>query len=199
MLIRIIIKSFLVLLLSCAVLMSSCSNEGNDSENGDNNGQIPTVDWAADGVITSGEYAKTTTFGNFALSWRSDTQNIYIGMRVKTTGWISLGIKPTSAMKDADIILGYVDGSGTTITDQFGTSSFVHELDTSLGGTNDIITYGGSESGGYTVIEFSRALDAGDEYDQVITSGDSPIIWAYGSTDVISNRHATRGSGTLNL
>jgi hypothetical protein len=196
------ISSFVLLIsiLALSLVSACCAPATNgDGENGNGNDQVPTVDWAADGEIASGEYAKTATFGNFALSWRSDTQNVYIGMRVMTTGWISLGIKPTSAMKDADIILGYVDGSETTITDQFGTSSFVHELDTSLGGTNDIITYGGSESGGYTVIEFSRALTADDDYDQAITIGDNTIIWAYGSTDVISNKHATRGSGTLNL
>jgi hypothetical protein len=187
----------LLIVIPALLLMGGCGSS--PEENGNGNGDVPTVDWAADGAITSGEYAKTATFGNYVLSWRSDTQNIYIGMRVKTVGWVALGIKPTSAMKDADIVLGYVADGQTTITDQYGTSAYVHQLDTGLGGTDDIIAFAGSDDGEYTVLEFSRTLAADDEYDKPITSGANPIIWSYGSADNGSSQHAARGSGTLNL
>lgn len=197
-----LVSTFVLLISILLVPLSiACCSPTEESENGNGNGsgQEPTVDWASDGVITDGEYVETVTYGNFQLLWRNDDTKIYIGMKVKTTGWISLGIKPSSAMKDADMILGYVDGGETTLTDQYGTSTFGHQLDTDLGGTDDIIAYGGSYDGEYTVIEFSRTLAVDDEYDQPITSGANAIIWAYGSTDTISVKHSTRGSGTLTL
>lgn len=67
-------------------------------------------------------------------------------------------------------------------------------LDTSVGGTNDILASAGSESGGVTVIKYVRSLDTGDVNDKVISNtgihvtnmslmtGDMSCILAYNPT-----------------
>lgn len=159
-----------------------------------------TVEWSADGIITPGEYSGTNTYGNYEIHWSSDEHNIYIGMRAKTDGWVSLGIQPGSRMRDADMIFGFVQDSGTTVYDLFSTGDFgPHPPDTDLGGTYDVIESGGGEEGEYTTIEFKRLLNTGDEYDNELFNGVNKIIWAYGSADEMSLQHTARGYGEIDL
>ena len=158
------------------------------------------VEWSADGIITPGEYSGTNIYGNYEIHWSSDEQYIYIGMRAKTDGWVSLGIQPGSRMKDADMIFGFVKDSETTVYDLFSTGDFgPHPPDTDLGGTDDVIESGAREEGGYTTIEFKRLLNTGDEYDNPLQSGVNKIIWAYGSADELSLQHTARGYGEIDL
>jgi hypothetical protein len=158
------------------------------------------IAWAADGVVSSGEYTNVNTYGDYEINWRSDEKNIYIGLKVKTSGWVALGIQPGLMMKNADIVLGYVNDGKTNISDQYSTGNFgPHQPDTELGGNNDILDFGGQEVGGYTTIEFKRALDTGDQYDHPLLKGVNKIIWAYGSDDQSKIKHVSRGYGELDL
>ena len=156
--------------------------------------------WIANGIISSGEYTRSSTYGNFELHWSGDEQYIYIGMKAKTSGWISLGIQPGSAMKDADMILGLVKDGQVEVYDQFSTGTYgPHPDDTSLGGTDDIVEFGGKEEGGFTVIEFRRNIDTGDKYDLPLSGGVHKVIWAYGSKDDSKAKHSSRGYGEIEL
>jgi hypothetical protein len=159
------------------------------------------VAWSADGVISSsGEYTNINTYGDYEINWTSDEKYIYIGLKVKTSGWVALGIQPGLMMKDADIILGDISDGKVAVYDQFSTGNFgPHLSDTELGGINDILEFGGTETGGYTTIEFKRALDTGDEYDHPLLKGVNKIIWAYGSDDQSKIKHVSRGYGELDL
>ena len=158
------------------------------------------MEWAADGVLGDKEYLGEMSYGDYEIRWSSDDQYIYIGIRAKTTGWVAVGLEPSSRMKDADMIFGFVKDRETTISDQFSTGTFgPHSPDTELGGTNDILEFGGKEEGGYTTIEFKRALSTGDEYDNELTKGAIRIIWSYGSTDEIREKHIVRGHGEITL
>jgi len=146
------------------------------------------------------EYLGEMSYGNYEIRWLSDDQYIYIGIRAKTTGWVALGIKPTSAMKDADMIFGFVKDGAITVSDQFSTGTYgPHSPDTELGGTNDILEFDGKEEGGYTTIEFKRRLSTGDEYDNEFTKGTVKIIWAFGPDDEIAKKHAVRGDGEISI
>lgn len=159
-----------------------------------------TGQWSADGVIQSNEYLGEMAYGDFEIYWVSDEQHIYVGLRAETTGWVAVGIQPGSRMKDADMVMGLVSGGETTILDMFSTGDFgPHSPDTELGGTDDILEFGGSEEGSYTTIEFKRLLDTGDQFDLPLSSGTHQIIWAYGATDSESQRHATRGYGEIQI
>lgn len=160
----------------------------------------PTATWTADGVISSGEYASTNTYGDYRISWKSDEKYVYIGLSVKTTGWVAMGIQPGLMMKDADIVLGDVSDGKVTVDDQYSTGNFgPHVSDDQLGGTNDILEPGGKEIAGYTIIEFKRALDTGDKYDHPLVKGTNKIIWSYGSDDQAEVQHVNRGYGELDL
>lgn len=156
--------------------------------------------WSADGVITVEEYLGEMQYGDYEIHWVSDEQYVYIGISAKTTGWVAVGFQPGRRMKDADMVFGFVKDGETTVYDLFSTGDFgPHPLDTELGGTDDILEFGGSEAEGFTTIEFKRALDTGDEYDNPLSQGINKIIWAYGSDDKLTLKHARRGYGELNL
>ena len=160
----------------------------------------PTEAWVADGIINSGEYSGSAEFGNFSLYWRSDNEYAYFGMKAETTGFVALGIQPGNAMKDADIIFGYVEDGNAVVVDLFSTGAFgPHSEDTELGGVNNVTEFAGTENDGITVIEFKRALNTADEYDIPLKKGINKIIWSYGSSDSMDRKHSNRGYGEINL
>lgn len=122
-------------------------------------------------------------------------------MRAATAGWVALDIEPSSAMKDADMIIGLVRGAEVEVYDLFARGRFgPHPPDTELGGSDDILEYGGSEQDGSTVIEFKRALDTGDQYDHPLARGERyRILWAYGDSDEPGEKHTRRGKGEIRL
>jgi hypothetical protein len=158
------------------------------------------VEWSADGIITDGEYGGAATFGDYEIHWTSDGNYIYIGMKAKTSGWLAVGTQPGTTMKDADLVMGFVSDGKATVYDLYSTGDFgPHPPDTELGGTNDIIEFGGKEMGGYTTIEFKRLLDTGDKYDRLFSVGANTIMWSYGSDDQSTIKHVNRGLGEIDL
>ena len=157
------------------------------------------AEWAADGVIGPGEYSETLDQGTYKLYWYSTESTIRVAMQATTEGWVALGLQPGERMKDSDIILGLVVDGEILLLDSYSSGDFgPHKADSEFGGTDDIVVFGGSESGGSTTVEFERALDTGDSYDVALERGQKMgIIWAYGSTDDEGQRHSTRGYGEM--
>jgi len=157
-------------------------------------------EWSADGVIKANEYHSSNKYDDYELYWRSDEQYLYIGMKAKTNGWVSIGIQPGSKMKDADMIFGFVEDGQVTVMDLFSTGNFgPHPPDVELGGTDDILVFGGEEEGEFTTIEFKRALSTNDNYDLPIMAGVNKIIWSFGSNDSFTQKHARRGNGEIDI
>ncbi len=105
------------------------------------------VKWLPDGVIEEGEYTHNMSLskGEFQLYWRIENGILYIALKGETTGWVAIGFGPTNVMKDADIVLGWVENDSATVLDMYSTGpTGPHPPDTKLGGTNDIQAYGGS-------------------------------------------------------
>jgi len=160
----------------------------------------PIEIWSADGIIKAREYSSNVQHGDYQLFWWSDEQHVYIGIKVKTTGFVAVGIQPGSKMKDADMVLGFVKNGETNIYDMFSTGDFgPHQPDIELGGTNDILEFAGSEQDGFTIVEFKRSLNTGDDYDKTLFKGTNKIIWSYGSGDELGRKHTNRGYGEINL
>lgn len=159
--------------------------------------------WKADGILTQNEYKNSKEFGNgrFTAYWSNDEEYIYMALKGQTSGWVSIGFEPTTAMRDADMIFGLLSGGTPTVLDQYSTGDFgPHPSDEQLGGTNDLIETSGSETSGFTIIEFKRKLNTGDRYDKAFTKGQNiTIIWGLGSSDSINSPHALRGSGSIKL
>lgn len=160
----------------------------------------PSVAWTPDGVITAGEYSGSKTYGDYAIHWRVDDQYICVGMAAKTSGWVSVALQPGSGMKGADMILGFVKDAKAEVQDLYCTDNMgTHPADTALGGTDDILSAGGRETGGITTIEFKRSLATSDKYDLPFKKVVNKIMWAYGSSDNSASKHINRGYGEIDL
>jgi len=161
---------------------------------------ISTTVWSADGILVPVEYTNVKTYDNCEIHWASDDQYIYVGIKASTSGWVAVAVQPGSRMKDADMIFGFVKDGEATVYDLFSTGDFgPHPPDTELGGTDDILEFGGTDKDGVTIIEFKRALNTGDKYDNPLSQGVNKILWAYGSDDKLTLKHTKRGYGELNL
>lgn len=118
------------------------------------------------------------------------------------TGWVAIGFDPSSAMKDAQFIIAYVQDGDVFIRDDFGTGFFTHASDEALGGTDDISNAEGSEQNGKTAVSFTIPLDSGDRHDAVLASGKKhALLIAYGrdGADDFSLKHQSRSSVNITL
>jgi hypothetical protein len=157
-----------------------------------------------DGTITEGEYGDQLSFvaGGFLLYWELDRDTAHFGVQARTEGWVCLGIDPTQAMAEADMIFGWVEAGGSAgALDCYSTGLFgPHPPDEELGGRQDILSFAGSEQGGISTFEFSRPLDATDAYDKPLSrNGEITIIWAYSDSDDYLERHINRGKATIRM
>ncbi len=157
-----------------------------------------------DGVISEFEYEHTASFGDGKVTyhWLISGTMIKMAMVGQTDGWVAIGFDPTTAMKGADIIIGSVDSEGNVLVeDTYGTEPFGdHPSDISLGGTDDILAFGGTTDGSITTIEFERKLVSSDGFDKDIPAdGKVKIIWAISGGDDFVQGHTSRGTGEINF
>jgi hypothetical protein len=159
--------------------------------------------WTPDGIISVGEYSKNLTLsdGKYVVHWRNTAEDLYMALSGKTEGFVAIGFEPSQAMKDADMVMGWVSGGKATVLDLFSTGTYgPHPPDGDLGGKNDILEFGGSESDGWTVIEFQRKMDTGDQFDKSFKPGQTiNIIWSMSASDALAVRHNVRGASMLAL
>ncbi len=146
-----------------------------------------------DGIVEEDEYRQKLELEEerFIVFWKNDHEFLYMALKAKTTGWVAIGFEPTTRMKDADMIFGWVKDGQATLLDLYSTGSTgPHPPDEELGGTNDILEFEGTEEGGYTTIEFKRKMDTGDKYDKVLIPGQTlNFIWAMATSDSLNRKH----------
>lgn len=154
-------------------------------------GQLEVVE-AADGP----DGFKQVTTDEVTVAWRIDGENVRVRVSAPTTGWVSVGFDPATAMLDANMIIGYVADGEVHIEDHFGTGRIRHRPDTELGGTVDVREVSGIEQGGRTELAFTMPLDSDDQYDRVLRPGTThAIIFAYGNDgeDDVGSYHSASG------
>lgn len=141
------------------------------------------------------------TVENITFQWTVVDDHIKISLSAKTEGWVAVGFNPSRAMKDANLILGYVKEEKATITDHFGVTKHQHKSDEKLGGKNNITDISGTEEKGITTINFTIPLDSGDDNDPVIsTDAETTVLLAYSTgRDSFRTRHKFRTSLKVNL
>lgn len=143
---------------------------------------------------------KEITVASVTFKWVVIEKNLDIVLSAPTEGWISVGFEPTSMMKDANIIIGYVEGKEVIIDDQFGYSATSHRPDIEIGGTNDVTILGGFEESGNTTLKFSIPLESKDSFDRKLEEGKKyKVIVAYGKKDDLYSYHKRRGAVTIKL
>jgi hypothetical protein len=136
------------------------------------------------------------------MQWKVDGDRIDFIISAPTTGWVSIGFDPSQAMKDAQMVFGFVSGGEATITDQYGTGPFSHAKDTDLGGRDDVSSTEGSDENGTTTLRFTIPIDSGDEYDTPLTPGEKhTVLFAYGpdGEDNFTAKHTFRIKAELEL
>ncbi len=199
----------LLIMLLLPIILSGCIQPQKGPQVSEH---LATEKWVADGAIGANEYARSMTLfgpkasgysgGDLDVYWKNDAQFLYIALKGNTTGWISIGFEPEEWMKNADMILGSVDNGKAVVLDEFSTGNYgPHVQDLQLGGTDDILEYGGAEVSGQTTIEFKRKLDTGDKFDKAFVSGQKvSIIWAMANIDADAQKHnVAKGEGVMEL
>ncbi|RKZ05736.1 DOMON domain-containing protein [Candidatus Fermentibacteria bacterium] len=180
-------KSIIFTALLATVVLGSCGDDPTGPTEGEG-------DWL--------EY----TVDDFTFEWlvEDSSNTIRVKITAPSTGWVAVGFDPTLVMNEANLIIGYVSGGSVNIRDDFGTGQFSHDADTNLGGTNDVETISGSESGTNveTTLEFRIPLDSGDQYDKALVDGNTyTFIFAYGNNDAddYTSAHAWAESASFEL
>lgn len=123
---------------------------------------------------------------DYTIYWTVENNQINIALVVNTQGWVGFGIaEPTSGgMAGSDILTLYFADSGVlSYDDRYTFSETLPVVDQC---NNWILNSGQQTSDGHSVFELTRALDTGDPQDRPIVPGENRIIWAFGSTNVLS-------------
>jgi len=205
-----LMKSFYAtLLIGSLLILSGCVEPPEEQIISE---KVASEEWVADGVVGENEYSRSMVLvgpaksgysgGEMEISWGNDQENLYMALKGETSGWMAIGFDPLEWMKDADMILATVEDGKAVVLDEYSSGNYgPHEDDTTLGGTYDILESGGSEIDGYTVVEFKRKLDTGDEFDKALALG-QPVsfIWAMADSTSRDQKHnVAYGEGILTL
>jgi hypothetical protein len=130
------------------------------------------------------EEALDLTMDDVHLTMETDGTSLTVGISAPTTGWVAVGFDPSAAMKDANIVIGYVADGQVYLRDDWGSGHTSHEPDTDMGGADDITDASGEEAGGVTSISFTIPLDSGTPGDKAMIPGTTyDILLAYGPDD----------------
>lgn len=147
-------------------------------------------------------YSTVTAVGvtlNYLVT--ADMQNLDCQLIAATTGWVAVGFAPATGMQSANFIIGYHAG-GSFIRDDWGTSPSSHASDTSLGGTDNIISVSSTEEAGVTQLNFVIPLNSGDIFDRALVIGqtyDVLLARGFGGADNYTSGHAARGSAQITI
>lgn len=160
-----------------------------------------------DGTISEEEYQYHYEFqgGYYTLFWSTTSDEIFIGIKGETVGWVALGIDPETRMQGADMIFGWVNESGqANLRDAMATGPtgpHPEDTDSAIGGDNNISEFNGTQDSTVTMIEFKRNLTSTDtKGDKTIPSEDSVnILWAVGSSDDWDAIHNYKGKAEINF
>ncbi len=129
-------------------------------------------------------YGNTYTKEDVEFTWSTEGDLLEMSIAAPTTGWVAVGFEPEAAMKNADIIIGYIENGEIFLRDDFGDGYTSHSSDESLGGSDDVSIISGEEDAGITQISFSIPLGSDDEFDKFLESGGTfKVLLAYGSDD----------------
>lgn len=152
-------------------------------------------------VAQSAEYQHSLRVEKMTFDWSIEGDHIAVKLSAPTTGWVAVGFNPSSKMKDANIIIGYVKKGKVKIVDDFGTAATQHKDDIKIGGAENVTVVGGAEEGDTTTIEFSIPLNSGDEKDGIIDpNADTTVILGYGpERDSFRLKHEFNTTIVVNL
>jgi hypothetical protein len=122
-----------------------------------------------------------------SIVFKGDTAEITVGAPV--TGWVAVGFDPSSMMKDANFLIGYVKNGAAVARDDFGVANTAHAEDAKIGGKNDLISFSGTEKDKYTTMTFVIPRDSGDSKDHPLSAGPHTVILGASNSDSLTGIH----------
>lgn len=169
--------------------------EENDAEGTEGTEMEKTLESADDDYTV-----RTIEDQGFNVTLRVTETDIEVSMQADTKGWVAIGFDPSSMMKDANFIIGYVKDGEVFLRDDFGVSTINHKPDTSLGGESNVTVIGGEETEKGTSIQFRIPMDSNDQYDTVLERGkEYTILLAFGNDDDFDRVHRRHTKVTVTL
>ena len=164
----------------------------------------PTID----GTIGTDEYKFSFNFEQIGMDvhWTMTETELYVGISAPATGWVAFGVRDgvpeesaENVMEGVDFYIGYLQDGELFMRDDFANTPFTHVADTELGGNDDVIEAAGSEADGVTTIEFKRAIDTSDDFDNPIAQGEAEVYLAYSNADDFISIHTERLEAVINF
>ncbi len=151
----------------------------------------PTVTPTPDGFSTA-------SAAGITFRWKVNGANLDCVVSAPTTGWIGLGFNSAAQMNGANIIIGYVSGGTTVVSDQFG-GFHVHSPDV----IDNTSAVSGTETGGITTLRYTIPLsnDANSQDFLLIPGNSYWIIMTNGldGEDTISAPGMPANRGTVQV
>eukprot|EP00058_Branchiostoma_floridae_P002540 XP_002588028.1 hypothetical protein BRAFLDRAFT_123333 [Branchiostoma floridae] len=126
--------------------------------------------------------------GDFVLSWAFDAAQIELEARVRTRGWVGLGLSPNGGMPGSDIVIGWVKDGQAYLTkvrysldqqDRYAEDKALPPVDES----QDWELLSGYENDTHTVLRFKRKRQTCDVRDRVINKDTLRVLWAWNEHD----------------
>jgi DOMON domain-containing protein len=147
------------------------------------------------------EYERSQTISTVEVSWTIDGDNLRMALSAPCTGYISVGFDPENRKEGGNYIIGYVADGEAVVRDHVGTRGNLHDADTDLGGTDNILAFAGTEIDGQTTLEFIIPLDSGDDFDRPLVPGNKHVILvAFQNTrDDLISIHSRHGVAQVDL
>ncbi len=142
------------------------------------------------------------TIDRITFTWKPEGGNLNATVKAPTTGWVAVGFDPAVAMKDANLIIGYVKNGQVFIRDDYGSELTGHDADVNGGGQDNVTNKSGKEEEGVTEISFTIPLDSGDERDRKLVVGQThKVLLAYGpnGADNFTTQHRIRTATDLKI
>ncbi|MDO9539193.1 MAG: DOMON domain-containing protein [Methanocalculus sp.] len=183
--------------LAILLLVSGCVSEPAVTEE-----QTVTQDWNPDGIISAGEYQYSQRLSDsMQIHWATTDTMIRLAVVGRTPGWVGIGFGTSRMNVGVDYIFGYPEGDDLVVQDMYGENPRCPmQPDSAIGGTDDILRYGGRQADGVTTIEFERLLNTGDSFDHILRFDEEiPIIWSLSDSASIGVQHRERGTTTIVL
>lgn len=130
-----------------------------------------------------------------SIVFKGDNAEVTVGAAVK--GWVAVGFDPSSRMKDANFLIGYVKDGQAFARDDFGISATSHAPDVKVGGKDNLISFSGTEANGYTTMTFVIPRDSGDSKDHPLSAGQHTVILGASAGDSFTAMHSKIGKVTV--
>jgi hypothetical protein len=150
----------------------------------------------SDGEIAAGEYPRRVEAAGVEFSFRNGTLLLFGALRSPGTGWVAVGFDPEQRMRGANIVFAWVDGSGATVEDHYGSGPTSHGRDEHP----HVFLAAGAEAEGETIVEFVIPLASGDPEDKDLQRKRSyTVILAYHRSHDGFRYHTARGRAEITL